>query len=376
MDKPTLLLNPGTGWSATTPMWLTLQRDNRYSHCGHKKEPLWLAQVHNPDDPFLIKDMLGKYVDENVQYWGFDIDDKGNWYRDRVYHDIQFFGIYPEWHDNPYGELCEDTREWSSYQTQIRYTDKTYHYTKEYLQWLFEYPMTIDKYIDYYTRHWNFIKDAGYHAVADFSNFNINLPKSFYEKYKKKLTDAFNIKVLIEFRDPIRRLFSELGGVLQLREAPTPMNCEITDLWNKHSSMDGTKQHNEYFIQMCCKYNIPNFGMGDYIKNYRKFADIFGQEHVYCVIMEELWNDRLDVPVKKLSKFLNFKIEKLHRNCYYPDLGNKAIQHEELQDQWSSDLETLEQSTVDKVMPHFAPIYYSWRKEFGTIPTTWNNPYV
>ena len=236
--------------------------------------------------------------------------------------------------------------------------------------------MTIDKYIDYYTRHWNFIKDAGYHAVADFSNFNMNLPKSFYKKYKKKLTDAFNIKVLIEFRDPIRRLFSELGGVLQLREAPTPMNCDITDLWNKHSSMGGTKQHNEYFIEMCCKYNIPNFGMGDYIKNYRKFADIFGQEHVYCVIMEELWNDRLDVPVRKLSEFLNFKIQKLHRNCYFPDLGNRAIQHEELQDQWSSDLETLEQSTVDKVMPYFAPVYYSWREQFGSIPTTWNNPYV
>ena len=232
MDKPTLLLNTGTGWSATTPMWLTLQRDNRYCHTGHKKEPLWLAQIHEPDNAFYRKDMLGKYVDENVQYWGFDIDDTGKWYRDRVYHDIQVYGIYPEWHDNPYGELCEDTRKWSSYQTQIGYTDKSYHYTKEYLQWLFEYPMTIDKYIDYYTRHWHFVKDAGYHAVGDFSNHNMSLPYSFYMKYKKKLTDAFNIKVLMEFRDPIRRLFSEMGSTLLLTEPPNACeNCVDKTFW-------------------------------------------------------------------------------------------------------------------------------------------------
>ena len=46
MDKPTLLLNTGCGWAATTPMWLTLQRDNRYCHTGHRKEPLWLPQCH------------------------------------------------------------------------------------------------------------------------------------------------------------------------------------------------------------------------------------------------------------------------------------------------------------------------------------------
>jgi len=401
MDKPTLLLNTGTGWSATTPMWLTLQRDNRYCHTGHRKEPLWLAQCHYQgayeefdlklDCEWFRTQNLGKNVNEHMCYWGFDIDENNNWTRYRRHQgwrsidswytlakelNYPFNGIYPEYHDNPYGVLCTDTREWSNYQTQIGYTDKTYHYTSDYLKWLFD-PMTIDKYIDYYTRHWHFVKDAGYHAVADFCNFNMNLPAEFWAKIAPQLREHFNVKVLIEFRDPIRRLFSELGSIIILPECPTPDIPEFVTIWNKHHNMpDKGKGHNDYFITMINTYKISQFGVGKYAENFLKFVQYFGENNVHHVIMEELWNPRLSRPLKELSKFLEFPITNLHRNCYVPDLGNNAPQYFELRDQWTSDLETLEQTTVDKVMPNFIPIYDHFKEVFGTIPTSWNNPYV
>jgi len=381
MDKPTLLLNTGCGWAATTPMWLTLQRDNRYCHTGHRKEPLWLSQCHyqhTVERDWFKTQNLGKHCGEHVCYWGFGIRGSGDWYRHRQYdNNILTNGIYPEWHDNPYGILCTDTREWSNYQTQIEYTDKTYHYTSKYLKKLFEYPMTLEKYIDYYTRHWDFIKDAGYHAVADFSNFNMNLPAEFYARIAPQLREHFNVKVLIEFRDPIRRLFSELGSTIILPECPTPDIPEFVTIWNKHNTMSTKgKGHNDYFITMVNTYKICQFGVGKYAENFLKFVQYFGEKNVHHVIMEELWNPRLSRPLKELSKFLEFPITNLHRNCYVPDLGNNAPQYKELRDQWTSDLETLEQTTVDKVMPNFIPIYDHYKKVFGTIPTSWNNPYV
>tara|TARA_B100001094_G_C18191192_1_gene807367 strand:+ start:2064 stop:3269 length:1206 start_codon:yes stop_codon:yes gene_type:complete len=401
MDKPTLLLNTGTGWSATTPMWLTLQRDNRYCHTGHRKEPLWLPQCHYQgayeefdlklDTQWFRTQNLGKTVNEHMCYWGFDIDEHNNWTRYRRHQGWRsndswytlakelcypFNGIYPEWHDNPYGTLCTDTREWSNYQTQIRYTDKTYHYTSEYLKQLFD-PMTIDKYIDYYTRHWHFVKDAGYHAVADFCNFNMNLPASFWEKTAPKLREHFNVKILMEFRDPIRRLFSELGSTLQLPQTPTPDVKHMADLWNKHNNIpDKGKDQNGYFIEMVNVQKLCHFGVCKYAENFLKFVEYFGGKNVHCVIMEELWNPRQSRPVKELSKFLEFPIKNLHRNCYVPDLGSNAPQHEELRDQWTSDLETLKQTSIDMVMPEFFSVYKQYKQVFGTIPTSWNNPYV
>tara|TARA_E500000331_G_scaffold199610_1_gene191756 strand:- start:4186 stop:5391 length:1206 start_codon:yes stop_codon:yes gene_type:complete len=401
MDKPTLLLNPGTGWAATTPMWLTLQRDNRYCHTGHRKEPLWLAQCHyqgayekmfakTRDEWFRIQN-LGKNVNEHICYWGFDIDENNNWTRfrkhlgwhsnDSWYQNAKelnypFNGIYPEYHDNPYGVLCTDTRKWSNYQTQIGYTDKTYHYTSDYLKWLFN-PITIAKYIDYYTRHWHFIKDAGYHAVADFCNFNMNLPAEFWAKTAPILKEYFNVKVLMEFRDPIRRLFSELGSTLQLPDCSTPDVKHMADRWYKHNAMpDKGKGLNQYFIEMILEEKLCHFGVSRYADNYLKFVEYFGEKNVHHVIMEELWDPRLSKPVKKLSKFLEFPIKHVHRNCYFPDLGDNAPHYEELEDQWTSDLETLKQHTIDMVMPEYIPVYKRYKEVFGTIPTSWNNPYV
>ena len=44
-DKPTLILGSGTGWSATTPLWYSLQVTNQFGHCGLVKEDRLLKHL-------------------------------------------------------------------------------------------------------------------------------------------------------------------------------------------------------------------------------------------------------------------------------------------------------------------------------------------
>ena len=38
-------MSAGTGWSATTPLWYTLQLDNKYLHTGYRKEGSYLKEL-------------------------------------------------------------------------------------------------------------------------------------------------------------------------------------------------------------------------------------------------------------------------------------------------------------------------------------------
>ena len=44
-----LLLNFGTAYSATSPLWRTLQDDTKYLHTGHRKKTHWLWILRNQD---------------------------------------------------------------------------------------------------------------------------------------------------------------------------------------------------------------------------------------------------------------------------------------------------------------------------------------
>ena len=47
--KPVLLLNVGTCFSATTPLWYTLSLDNMYVHTGHTKANGYLWGLFTKD---------------------------------------------------------------------------------------------------------------------------------------------------------------------------------------------------------------------------------------------------------------------------------------------------------------------------------------
>ena len=89
-----------------------------------------------------------------------------------------------------------------------------YHYEKEEIKEYYSKTPTLKTYIMYYTRHYDIIKHE-YKYVSDFSNSTANLPRSFIAKIAPTLKKHFDIKVLKIFRDPTRRLYSELSQIYQ-----------------------------------------------------------------------------------------------------------------------------------------------------------------
>ena len=62
------------GWSATTPLWYTLQLDNQYLHTGYKKEGGFLQNIDcTPAQRFLIekgnKKKRGQSKSEHMREW-------------------------------------------------------------------------------------------------------------------------------------------------------------------------------------------------------------------------------------------------------------------------------------------------------------------
>ena len=62
------------GWSATTPLWYTLQLDNQYLHTGYKKEGGFLQNIDcTPAQRFLIekgnKKKRGQSKSEHMRDW-------------------------------------------------------------------------------------------------------------------------------------------------------------------------------------------------------------------------------------------------------------------------------------------------------------------
>jgi len=177
--KPTLLMNIGVGWAATTPMCYTLSIKQRYCHPGHIKENHYLrALCEDKGDVHTAWNWMSQTVEDEMMW--------------------TYCGWRPEEH-----AYCAHFHE------------------NDYIHKWWQKPLTIEKYIDYYLRHWEHIK-GDYVAVADFCNNNWNLPvvdygtkgNPYWGKYFiKEIQKHFDIKVLVEFRDPIRRLYSELGAL-------------------------------------------------------------------------------------------------------------------------------------------------------------------
>ena len=163
--KPKFVMSTGTGWSATTPLWYTLQVDNQFVHSGLEKESKYLDSILRP---------IKKYnVIEKIR-----LRNKG-FHKDRL--------------------------------PQVK---NDIFLTQEDIITFTKPPFTLDKYITYYRRLWETLQenDCSYQGVSDFSNVNAWLPKKFCYEVVERLSEYFDVKVLLIVRDPIRRLWSEIGG--------------------------------------------------------------------------------------------------------------------------------------------------------------------
>ena len=294
--KPTLFLNVGTGWSGTTPLYYTLGWYNKYCHSGHRKEKgyLWLMDLSETRNTF-----------ERVKFYK------------------QFFGP---------SKQSTTNRKPKIFTHESKYIGG--NWTEDEIKYFWSPPFTIEKYIEYYIKHWDFIKHD-YKAVSDFSNPNGQCSPEFLKKYAPALKSVFDVKVHAVFRDPLRRLWS---------------------LRQKQNPKDPVRQ----FMKMGV-----DFG---YVQFFLKFVEAFGIENCHMTIMEEFWNGE----TKELSDFIDYEIKEVHPNAYVPDLGPNAPRIQYLNDQWESDIMHMPKEVKEYGMNMLKPVYIHFKDYFGDLPEQWS----
>ena len=152
---------------------------------------------------------------------------------------------------------------------------------------------TIEKYIELYLRN-----SVGHKGVTDFTNANQKLEPWFLRKIRSKLHDAFDVKVMMIFRDPVRRLFSEVSAFRNRKWVETDCaSCRDYFMRVLHEgSLTGSEQYTLYYN------NWKNAGY-----------------NIHPIKMERIYSgDKED-----LEKFLGHSIE-LHPTSYYPERGVDA----------------------------------------------------
>ena len=294
--KPTLFLNVGTGWSGTTPLYYTLGWYNKYCHSGHRKEKgyLWLMDLSETRNTF-----------ERVKFYK------------------QFFGP---------SKQSTTNRKPKIFTHESKYIGG--NWTEDEIKYFWSPPFTIEKYIEYYIKHWDFIKHD-YKAVSDFSNPNGQCSPEFLRKYAPALKSVFDVKVHAVFRDPLRRLWS---------------------LRQKQNPKDPVRQ----FMKMGV-----DFG---YVQFFLKFVEAFGIDNCHMTIMEEFWNGE----TKELSDFIDYEIKEVHPNAYVPDLGPNAPRIQYLDDQWESDIMHMTKEVKDYGLNMLKPVYIHFKDYFGDLPEQWS----
>ena len=294
--KPTLFLNVGTGWSGTTPLYYTLGWYNKYCHSGHRKEKgyLWLMDLSETRNTF-----------ERVKFYK------------------QFFGP---------SKQSTTNRKPKIFTHESKYIGG--NWTEDEIKYFWSPPFTIEKYIEYYIKHWDFIKHD-YKAVSDFSNPNGQCSPEFLRKYAPALKSVFDVKVHAVFRDPLRRLWS---------------------LRQKQNPKDPVRQ----FMKMGV-----DFG---YVQFFLKFVEAFGIDNCHITIMEEFWNGQ----TKELSDFIDYEIKDVHKNAYVPDLGPNAPRIQYLNDQWESDIMHMPKEVKEYGMNMLKPVYIHFKDYFGDLPEQWS----
>ena len=294
--KPTLFLNVGTGWSGTTPLYYTLGWYNKYCHSGHRKEKgyLWLMDLSETRNTF-----------ERVKFYK------------------QFFGP---------SKQSTTNRKPKIFTHESKYIGG--NWTEDEIKYFWSPPFTIEKYIEYYVKHWDFIKHD-YKAVSDFSNPNGQCSPEFLRKYAPALKSVFDVKIHVVFRDPLRRLWS---------------------LRQKQNPKDPVRQ----FMKMGV-----DFG---YVQFFLKFVEAFGIDNCHITIMEEFWNGQ----TKELSDFIDYEIKEVHPNAYVPDLGPNAPRIQYLNDQWESDIMHMPKEVKEYGMNMLKPVYIHFKDYFGDLPEQWS----
>ena len=197
---------------------------------------------------------------------------------------------------------------------------------------------TIDNYITFLHEYYQSIADE-YRGVCDFTTSYATLPPDIISTFADKLKDNFNVKILMIFRDPVRRLFSHISHLTNT--SPNNFMKEILFYLRKiPNELVYPTQNYNYKLK-----NFEPFLFANYSLIYDTWRSFFDTHYI---IMEDLWAGRNN-ELERLNTFLGANITQVHENVYYPDQGANAPKLAGLADQWTSDTENL-----DPKLLHFA----------------------
>ncbi len=309
--KPKFVICTGVGWSATTPLWYTLQVSNQFIHAGVIKESGYLYNIS---------------------------DTKRNLLKKRITRRIE----------------TEKQIEKKLFKKRIPEVTKDIYLTEEERLLIHKAPFSFQRYIAYYKRLWETLQENNcpYQGVADFSNKNGWIPPEYLPNIIQQLSVYFDVKALIVVRDPIRRLWSEVNAFHFLNDEDPLPSFEIYE--KLFLERVGGYQQSQYFSiidkwEKVCPYHV--------------------------IIMEQLWEgENQEREKQRLSDFLEYDIKNIHQNAYCPDRGPNAPMHLGLRDQYTSDKYFLPDKLYDQFKP-LMPIYQQWVDRYGSLPLYWGKPY-
>ena len=319
MKRKMLFGSSAQGWAATSPLCYTLQRYAKYCHFGYTK----LHKIFDHTD------------------WHKSIPNK----KVRDLQEIYYQVLNGTW------EQSMDARSLHAMNTKEDFAPLK-DLPLKHLFNISHGPVTIKKYIDYWTTLHDHIVPQGYKSIAD-SNLNpLARSPEFRTKFVKALTDTFDVKVLCITRDPIRRAWGRMMRDLDDITNPDRVHPDFLD------------------------YNVPRLYVRNPAKGHQFRSDLFGEENCHTVVMEELWEG--DGSEKtRLEEFLDHPIPKLWHNCYSPDTGH-LIQYDErvpCQHRGQNIRELTPELYMEiRQLPHVDLIYQQWIDKFGKLPLHWGEP--
>ena len=266
--KTKLLLNPGTGWSGTTPFYYTL-RDCNYCFAGYKKEFHYLQMMYSDKKEFTDW-MIKRYCNNTT-----------NDYRT--------------------GKPQVKTREWD----------------EDYYRELLTPPHTFGKYIGHMQRMDSIYTE--YHAVCDFSNHNIGLPEKFLTAHGNAIKDIFDVRVTMIVADPVFRYYQEIGGTISQYHAGEHKRKKMGMLWkNEDMIVDHYIRNKKQ--QKLFKYLVERLRFSNncnYESNYDKLCRSYGKKNVLLIRMERFWDSSYyNEEIDRLSEFLDYQVSGLYPNVY------------------------------------------------------------
>tara|TARA_Y100001970_G_scaffold65878_1_gene84211 strand:+ start:773 stop:1633 length:861 start_codon:yes stop_codon:yes gene_type:complete len=207
---------------------------------------------------------------------------------------------------------------------------KKYNYPKDIWD-----KITLSKYITLYKNN-----ARGFDGVTDFTNANQKLPLDFLVEIKQKLEEHFDIKVIMIFRNPVRRLFSECCAWYNNKwvetKQPTAKDyfMEVLDT--------GSKTDSENYA-----YHFNNWRIAGY--------------NPYPIIMEDLYTPESNT-LQELKDYLEVPVD-LYPTAYWPEKGVDAPLIEGLNCQ-KSDTETLSKEEYEYARKKLSHYYIECQANF------------